>query len=643
MEETSRVGRYQVERVLGKGAMGVVYLAFDPQIGRRVALKTIRPLEGTRPEEEREIRERFLREAQAAGKLLHPNIVTIFDVFEDRGVLYIAMEYVEGVLLDTFCVKKNLLPPARVFGLVDQGLAALEYAHRYGIVHRDIKPGNLMVVEGRTLKVMDFGLARQSGAHLTHSGEVIGTPHYMSPEQVQGQPLDGRSDLFSMGVVLYELLTGERPFQGDSVSTVVYRVVNVRPAAPRQVNPQVSEAVNAIVLKAMAKEPRDRFATAQEFREALRNPMDIPPEVWSEAAATALPGEPPVETMLPPPPPSTGARRRKKGHHLSKRGVWLAVGAALLIAGGITAVSYFRGQRGGSGPPVVPPPSQEELPKPIEVVTSPRGAKLYLDGQPVDAVLLPPNDPSEHVVTARLGCLSAKATVKSAPGMRSLYLKLEPGPFPFPVTSEPPGASIEVDGKPTGLVTPATLERRDCTAFAVALALPGYAPFKQDVDPQKANELNAGLQKEAPKGALRVDSPSGTLRVFDGPKLLGTSGEVIELPAGDYTLTLENPALRGSRQERVTIEPAATRRLIAKPFETGQVFLYGKPTNDGKVLVDGSYFEELPLNGTKPLAVGRHQFVVVSPEGRRVSFTWVLEPGAQSRVVDFQSGKVETP
>jgi serine/threonine protein kinase len=623
--------------------MGVVYQAFDPQIGRRVALKTIRPLDGTRPEEEREIRERFLREAQAAGKLLHPNIVTIFDVFEDRGVLYIAMEYVEGVLLDTYCVKRNLLPQGRVFGLVDQGLQALDYAHRYGIVHRDIKPGNLMVVEGKVLKVMDFGLARQSGAHLTHSGTVIGTPHYMSPEQVQGKTLDGRSDLFSMGVVLYELLTGERPFEGDSVSTVVYRVVNVRPVPPRQVNPQVSEAVNAIVLKAMAKEPQDRFSTAQAFREALRNPLDLAPEVWSEAVLPSS-GEPPhAETVLPPPPPSSGAVRKRKGHHLSKRGVWLAVASALLIAGGITGVGYLRGLRGGSAPPIVTPPSQEELPKPIEVVTSPPGARLYLDGQPVDAVLLPAQDSAAHAVEARLGCLSAKATVRSAPGMRSLYLKLEPGPFSFPVTSQPPGAAITLDGRPTGLVTPATLNRMDCSHFKVALALPGYAPFEKDVDPQKAGDLQAALQAQAPKGALRVDFASGTLRVFDGPKLLGSSGQVIALPAGDYTFTLVDPAVRGSRQERLTIEPGATRLLKAQPFETGQVFLYAKPANDGKVLVDGTYFEELPLNGTKPLAVGRHQILVISPEGRRVSFSWAVQPGPQSRVVDFQTGKVETP
>ena len=193
MDEPVAVGRYQVEKVIGKGAMGVVYLAFDPQIGRQVALKTIRPLEGISPKDVAEYRERFLREAQAAGRLLHPNIVTIFDVFEDRGTLYIAMEYVEGVLLDRYCDPKNLLSPEKILRLMSQALGALHFAHRRGVVHRDIKPGNLMVVEDEVL---------------TQTGLVVGTPHYMAPEQIEGSPLDGRCDVFSVGVVLYELLLG---------------------------------------------------------------------------------------------------------------------------------------------------------------------------------------------------------------------------------------------------------------------------------------------------------------------------------------------------------------------------------------------------------------------------------------------------
>ncbi len=639
MEEAVQVGRYQVQKVLGQGAMGVVYLAYDPQIGRRVALKTVRPVEGARPDEVEAIRARFLREAQAAGKLLHPNIVTIFDVFEDRGTLYIAMEYVEGVLLDTFCTRKNLLPVEQVLHLVDQGLAALDYAHRNGIVHRDIKPGNLMVVGGQTLKVMDFGLARQSDAHLTHSGTVIGTPHYMSPEQIQGKMLDGRSDLFSMGVVLYELVTGERPFQGDNISTVVYRVVHYAPPPVRELNSRLPESLNLIIQKAMAKEPEKRFLSAHAFSEALRGFRDGDVEAtWTEEARSV----PSVHDAVLPPPPSTGVTRRK--HHFSKKAVWGAVAAALLVVGGFAGWTYFREQiMGRAETSVVAPPSQEQLPRPVEVVTTPPGAWLYLDGQRVEAVTLAPGDATFHTVEARLGCLSAKTQIAGNQKRDRLQLALQPGPFEVPVESEPPGASIFVDDKDTGLKTPARLPRADCQPFNLTLRLDGYAAFNDAFDPTKTNDVKASLAKEAPPGSLRVVGASGILHVYEGTRLLGSSGQVLSLPAGEYTLRLVDPALRGTREQQVTVKAGATQTVKVPAFETGTVFLYAKPANDGKVMVDGAYLEELPLNGTTPLAVGRHQFQVVGPSGRRVSFSWVIKAGDQTRIVDFDTGKVESP
>lgn len=565
--------------------------------------------------------------------------MTIFDVFEDHGTLYIAMEYVEGVLLDTYCTRKNLLPVDQVLHLVDQALVALDYAHRNGIVHRDIKPGNLMVVEGQTLKVMDFGLARQSDAHLTHSGTVIGTPHYMSPEQIQGKMLDGRSDLFSVGVVLYELVTGERPFQGDNISTVVYRVVHYTPPPVRELNARLSESLNLIVQKAMAKEPEKRFLSAQAFREALHSYADGDVEAtWTEESRPA----PPAHDALLPPPPSTGVVKQK--HHFSKKAVWGAVGAALLVVGAFLGWTYFGGQLTGRGQNgVVTPLSQEQLPRPVEVVTNPPGAKLFLDGQPVEAVTLAPGDSTMHSVEARLGCLSAKAQVSGAQKRDKLQLTLQPGPFELPVGSEPPGAAIFLDDRDTGLKTPARLPRADCQPFNLTLRLEGYAPFSAAFDPTKANDIKASLTKEAPAGSLRVVGASGILHVYEGTRLLGSSGQVFSLPAGEYTLRLVDPALRGTREEKVTVEAGVTRTVHVPAFETGTVFLYAKPANDGKVMVDGAYLEELPLNGTTPLAVGRHQFQVVGPSGKRVTFSWVIKAGDRTRLVDFDTGKVESP
>jgi tRNA A-37 threonylcarbamoyl transferase component Bud32 len=640
MDEPVAVGRYQVEKVIGKGAMGVVYLAFDPQIGRQVALKTIRPLEGISPKDVAEYRERFLREAQAAGRLLHPNIVTIFDVFEDRGTLYIAMEYVEGVLLDRYCDPKNLLSPEKILRLMSQALGALHFAHRRGVVHRDIKPGNLMVVEDEVLKVMDFGVARQAGASLTQTGLVVGTPHYMAPEQIEGSPLDGRCDVFSVGVVLYELLTGERPFPGDTISTVIYHIINDEPAPVTEVNPRLPPALDPLVMKALAKRPEDRYPSARAFQQAMAILLGV-----EDPQTSGSDLEVPAPDPILPPPPSTGVRSPRRRRKSLYRTIRWVLGLCILGGGGALAVALWQGWRPDmAGFNVKAPPSQEQLPLPVAVTTDPPGALLFLDGQQVDAVTLPPGDKGLHVVEAKKGCLSAKAFVEAAsPPSGGLTLKLAPGPSMFPVSSVPPGADILVDGQPTGLQTPASVPRQDCSSFAVALALKGYQIQEVRVDPSTMDEVSATLAVEPEKGALRVGGGSGTILVYDDATLLGRSGETITLNAGEHSLRFVDPAVRGAVTRAVTIEPGATTRVTLPPFETGRVFLYGKPTDDGKVYVDGTLLESLPLNGTVPLALGSHRFQVVSPDGRKVSFTWTITGGDQTRVVDFDSGRVATP
>jgi tRNA A-37 threonylcarbamoyl transferase component Bud32 len=641
MEESVQVGRYQVQEVIGKGAMGVVYLAYDPQIGRRVALKTIRPAEGARPHEVAENRERFQREARAAGSLLHPNIVTIFDVFEDRGTLYIAMEYVQGKLLEDFCSKKSLLAPERAARLAMQGLAGLQYAHKRGIVHRDIKPANLMVLEDEeTLKVMDFGVAREAGAHLTQAGFVVGTPHYMSPEQIEGRPLDGRSDVFSMGVVLYELLAGERPFPGDSISTVIYRILHDRPAPLAEVSPRLPRALDHILAKALAKDPAHRFATAQAFQEALGEFLDT--GAWADQPMSAVEETFPSGEGILPPPPSTGIRRKRPGR-LSRRiwawaGLLLAVGAAALV---VTAV---RQGRGGGSPGNPAGPGTEKLPRPVTVVTDPPGAALFLDGEPVDVVTLGVDDRSRHVVEARLGCRSGRAELDGARLVSSLTIALAPGAFRLPVSSEPPGASLWVDGADTGLQTPTELSREGCEPFDLELRLDGFMPHRLRVDPAAGSaSVSAALEKEPEKGSLRVSGSSDKIQIFEDTRLLGRPGQTFILPAGEHVLRFVDPALRGTIERRVVVEAGATVTLRAPEFRTGRVFLYGKPVEDGKVAVDGEYFEDLPLIGSQPLAVGAHRFVVTASDGRRVAFTWNVQPGDQTRVVDFEAGRAQAP
>ena len=261
------LGRYELVAELGRGAMGVVYKARDPKIDRFVAVKTISLLDAN-PEEALEYRERFFHEAQAVGRLVHPGIVTVFDVGEepDSRTPYIVMEFVDGVSLRELLEQKGgKLPLDTALQLAEELAEALDCAHGQGIVHRDIKPANILVTTSGRAKITDFGIAKRDLSHLTLPGHVLGTPAYMSPEQLNGEKVDGRSDLFSLGVILYSMISGYRPFQGNSVTTVCFKLANHDPVPLSALDPDLPPGVDAVISRAMAKAPADRYQRGLEF------------------------------------------------------------------------------------------------------------------------------------------------------------------------------------------------------------------------------------------------------------------------------------------------------------------------------------------------------------------------------------------
>jgi serine/threonine-protein kinase len=268
----TRLGRYVIDRRIGRGAMGAVYLAKDPRINRAVALKAI-PIEKEFEDEElKEARLRFYREAESAGRLAHPNIITVFDAGEDKGLAYIAMEYVPGIPLKQFTDPKRLLAPKRALELCASAAEALDYAHNQGVIHRDIKPANLMYnpKEGH-VKITDFGVARMTDNNSTKTGIVLGTPMYMSPEQLGAEDLTGHSDLFSLGVTLYELLAGEVPFKATNIAVLMTKITTEDPAPISKRRAGIPPSVDAVLAKALAKRPQDRFSCGAEMAIALRN------------------------------------------------------------------------------------------------------------------------------------------------------------------------------------------------------------------------------------------------------------------------------------------------------------------------------------------------------------------------------------
>src|SRR5437016_4410636 len=284
-----KVARYEIVEELGRGAMGLVYKALDPTIGRTVALKTMRlDVHGLETED---MLRRFKNEARAAGVLNHPNIVTIYDAGKQDGIFYIAMEYIEGITLHALLAEKRVLTAEEVIELSRHICKGLDYAHASGIVHRDIKPANIMITPNGTVKIMDFGIAKAGGG-VTNTGQVLGTPNYMSPEQVKGRQLDGRSDLFSLGVILYEMLTGEKPFVGQNVTTIIYKIVNENPITPRDLDVTVHPGLSAIVTKALAKAPDDRYQTGADLVRDLEN-YKLAGPVRSGSTSSISPAPPP--------------------------------------------------------------------------------------------------------------------------------------------------------------------------------------------------------------------------------------------------------------------------------------------------------------------------------------------------------------
>jgi len=285
--DIQQFGRYEVVAELGRGAMGVVYKARDPQIDRMVAVKTV-SLWGQEADEENEFRLRFMHEAKAAGRLQHPGIVAIFDAGEnpENNHPYIVLEYVAGEALNRILAREKKLPLATSLQLTQEIAEALDYAHAQGVIHRDIKPGNILITEDGHAKIADFGIAKLNLAHFTVPGRLLGTPAYMAPEQLSGEAADGRSDLFSLGVILYAMVTGHSPFQGDSATTVSFKVANREPLAASALDLTLPLELDEVIARAMAKDPEQRYQNGAEFAEDVRQLQQLF-EPGSSAASPA--------------------------------------------------------------------------------------------------------------------------------------------------------------------------------------------------------------------------------------------------------------------------------------------------------------------------------------------------------------------
>ena len=485
MLSQTKIGRYEVVSALGQGAMGTVYKAVDPLIERAVAIKTINL--NLSKEERAEFEERFYREAKSAGRLSHANIVTIYDVGETGNIAYIAMEYLEGESLREMLDSGVVLPIEMIGRIAARIASALNYAHENHVVHRDIKPANIMITTSRDVKIMDFGIAQIPMGSRTQMGTVLGSPKYMAPEQVAGQSTDGRTDIFSLGVVLYEMLTGTTPFKGDNLSAIMYKILNEEPAPPSTITSRVPPVFDRIISRALAKRPEDRYQTAREFARDLRNPDAATsqearrPVVASTKSAQTVRAsrtsaeEPDTALLLPPrkaqggiaiPPPGNGEGVKQKiasllwGAQQGRKPLMLAIPILIIAAFVVHSQS--------------PQPNTSKVADPVAQVLGNTPQSAVTPVNVIEAPLATPvvsSAPAVHApesVAEPVSAKQAKATVM------------------FAIS---PWGEVYVDGKNVGASPPLATLQLEPGKHRVEIRNQAFAPYRDTVNLESGQSL----------------------------------------------------------------------------------------------------------------------------------------------------------
>jgi eukaryotic-like serine/threonine-protein kinase len=504
-----KLGRYEIASELGHGAMGTVYKAVDPLIERTVAIKTIN-LDLSK-EELAVFEERFYREAKSAGKLSHPNIVTIYDVGESDNIAYIAMEYLEGQSLREVLDSGTVLPLERIVELSAQVAEGLAYAQEHGIVHRDIKPANIVITKSGAAKITDFGIAHMPAGSRTMAGMVMGSPKYMSPEQVVGKQVDGRSDIFSLGVVLYEMLTGASPFDGDNISAIMYRILNEMPAAPHALNPKIPEPFDWIVAKALAKHPDDRYQTARELADDLRRYQRLTKPAGLIGAhgtlerrtkARAVEGD---TTMLlqrlsngeltqlgkPQPAPAVSIPSSEPAPRRMKQ--FLYIGIAVLLTALVATLFIGKGEPQPALPQneaVPPPPLAEKVPPSPshEAATEPAP---QLQAEPTFPPSPLPVAPPEQQISPAPKTAPHLAAPRHMDNVVPPVISGETGQLGLITFAVSPWGEVYIDGKKIGISPPLMELKVPAGKHRIEIRNEGSQPYKQtlDIAPEKNHKI----------------------------------------------------------------------------------------------------------------------------------------------------------
>ncbi|MCS7023462.1 MAG: protein kinase [Bryobacteraceae bacterium] len=599
-----QIGRYRVTGELGRGAMGVVYRAEDPAIGRTVAIKTIRLKDVDDPKEREFLRQRLVREARSAGVLSHPGIVTIYDVQEQDGVGYVFMEFVDGPSLEAL-LSQGRIGKDQLLSIIEQTAAALDYAHSKGIVHRDIKPGNLLIAPGNRVKITDFGVAKFLSHQATQSGFVLGTPSYMSPEQITDRPTDGRTDQFALAVIAYQMLTGEKPFAGSTLPSLMFKIVNEEFIPAHRLNPTLGAGVDVVLRRALHKDPHQRYPSCGDFARALANACQAKPnwepmqsgavetqETVAEEVPVALsrelrfpnPGQSqpvaaPSQGLKPLPrlpqsdrPPLLAEETRAEAPSKSKRRrVVLAFIAGSFSLGVLALLGRFLlfhndqpvapaqpaaveqgamestkpspiGPAAASVPSSVPPPPPSIIP--AQESSSAPEAEPTAAASPSEAIPSPETKPVSTPAPSPAVTAPVKAVEKVKPSEKVMEEAT------YFVATVPPGAKIIFDG----------LASRSCTApcqmtlssgrHTLTASLEGYRLQSRIFQIPQDREILITMERALGTLTIRTTPPGATI-ILNGQERREKTPASFTLPTGRYHLELVK---EGQRKEQYDIE-----------------------------------------------------------------------------------------
>jgi tRNA A-37 threonylcarbamoyl transferase component Bud32 len=564
------IGRYQIVKELGHGAMGVVYQAVDPTIGRQVAIKTIRLDDVDDPDERAKLRERLFREARSAGILSHPGIVTIYDMEERGDVAFIAMEFVDGPTLDQLLSSKKPITPERLINILRQTAAALDYAHAKGIVHRDIKPANIMMASDGAVKITDFGIAKvTTSQQYTQTGTILGTPNYMSPEQVQGLAVTGRADQFSLAVIAFEMLTGERPFTGEHLTTVVYKIVAEDPPPVQRINPTLSPQIDAVLRRALTKKPEGRYNLCIEFVSGL-DAACANTQGWKNLPRGGGMNMPTVATEAVAVPALAGlgttTEEALAGRRRSASRWALPFAAALIVAIGLIGLIALQFGPGlGTGHTAIqpPPPAAPNPPANVAQASNPPAASPVEDKKPspmdtpMAAAPVKPGPSPTQTATAKnsdektqLPAETDGNAEEAASDEQLPKVKARPanGPQDVLVTTEPAGATAVLDNNAAvSCKTPCMLSVLP-GRHAIALNQDGYQRESREIriidSPLEIPTIT--LRKQSGTLMLNSTPPGAAIFVNDKQYPQATPTQ-LSLPPGTYNVRVEKNGLQKSK------------------------------------------------------------------------------------------------